>query len=55
MADKIFRNGEIVDGSGKARYLGDVAVEGDKIVAIGDLEGLEAEEVRAGVDGRGGG
>ncbi len=45
MVDKIFRNGEIVDGTGKARYAGDVAVEGEKIVAMGDLGAMEAEEV----------
>ena len=45
MVDIIFRNGEIVDGSGKARYKGDVAVQGDTIIAIGNLADLQAEEV----------
>ncbi|MCE5207240.1 MAG: D-aminoacylase [Chloroflexi bacterium] len=45
MADKIFRNGEIVDGSGKARFKADLAVEGDTIVAIGDLKDMQAPEI----------
>lgn len=43
MVDKIFRNGEIVDGSGKTRFKGDVAIEGDKIVAVGDLGEMQAD------------
>ena len=33
--DVLIRNGTIVDGSGGAPYIGDVAISGDKIVAVG--------------------
>ncbi len=45
MADIIFRNGKIIDGSGKPMAAGDVAVQDDQIIAIGDLGGMEAKEV----------
>ena len=35
--DVILRNGTIYDGSGEASYVGDVAIGGDKIVALGDI------------------
>lgn len=35
--DVLIRNGSIVDGTGAARYRGDVGVSGDRIVRIGDL------------------
>jgi N-acyl-D-amino-acid deacylase len=35
--DLIIRNGTIVDGTGASGFLGDVAVDGDRIAAIGDL------------------
>ena len=33
--DLVIRGGTIYDGSGGAPYIGDVAVEGDRIVAVG--------------------
>ena len=36
--DLIFRNGTIVDGTGKAPFAGDVAINGDSIVAVGNLK-----------------
>jgi len=30
----VFRNGTIVDGSGRSRFKGDVAIQGDRIVAV---------------------
>ncbi|MEE9219585.1 MAG: D-aminoacylase [Acidobacteriota bacterium] len=36
--DVIIRGGMIYDGSGAAPFLGDVALDGDSIAAIGDLE-----------------
>ncbi len=40
--DTAFRNATIVDGTGAAGFAGDVAVTGDRIVAIGDLGGMAA-------------
>lgn len=40
--DTIIRNGRIVDGTGNAWYYGNVAIEGDRIAAIGDLYGAAA-------------
>ena len=35
MHDLLIRNGRVVDGTGAAAFEGDVAVEGDTIVAVG--------------------
>ena len=35
MADYILRGGEVIDGSGRARFRADVAIEGDRIAEIG--------------------
>lgn len=35
--DVIIRNGLIIDGSGSAPYRGDLAIQGDRIAALGDL------------------
>ena len=37
--DLIIRNGMIVDGTGAAAYKADLAIDGDRIAAIGDLSG----------------
>ena len=37
--DIIIKNGSIVDGTGKHQYLADVAVNGGKVVGIGDVKG----------------
>ena len=42
MADLILRGGSVVDGTGAAAFDADVAVEGDRITAIGDLSGMSA-------------
>lgn len=42
-ADIVFRNAEIYDGTGAAPVRGDVAIEGDRIVAIGDLASMTAD------------
>ena len=42
--DLILRGGTIVDGSGNPRYDGDVAITGDRIVAVGYLRGAAARE-----------
>lgn len=41
--DVIIRNGTIYDGSGEPGYRGDVAIQGDRIVAIGDIGAARAE------------
>lgn len=35
--DVILRGGTIVDGSGDAPFVGDVAIDGDRVAAVGDL------------------
>src|SRR5690348_7955921 len=42
--DLVFRNGWIIDGSGNPRYKGDVAITGDRIAAVGFLNGAVARE-----------
>ena len=42
--DTILRNGTIIDGSGEAAYIGDVAIKNAKIVAIGSLEQATAKQ-----------
>jgi len=41
----IIRNGRLLDGSGVPWYYADVAVSGDRIAAVGDLEGASARRV----------
>jgi N-acyl-D-aspartate/D-glutamate deacylase len=45
--DLIIRNGTIVDGTGGAPYLGDVAIDGDRIVAVGQVSGTARREIDA--------
>ena len=40
--DLVIRGGSVVDGTGANAVLADVAVDGDRISAIGDLSGVEA-------------
>jgi N-acyl-D-amino-acid deacylase len=35
--DLILRGGNVYDGSGNAPFIGDIAIDGDKIVALGDI------------------
>ena len=43
--DVLIRGGTVYDGSGSAPFVGDVAIDGDRIVALGDLAGATAESV----------
>lgn len=37
MYDLVIRNGLVIDGTGEAGFLGSVAIEGDRIEAVGDI------------------
>ncbi|MCY4094636.1 MAG: amidohydrolase family protein [Gammaproteobacteria bacterium] len=45
--DLVIRGGSIVDGTGAEPYSGDIAVDGDQITAIGQVEGQGKEEISA--------
>jgi N-acyl-D-aspartate/D-glutamate deacylase len=45
--DLVIRGGTIVDGTGKPRFAGDVAVKDGGIAAVGKVEGQGAEEIDA--------
>lgn len=45
--DVVIRGGMVVDGKGGAPYEADVAIEGDRIAAIGAVEGKGSEEIDA--------
>ena len=47
MYDLLLRGGTIVDGSGEAPYVGDVAISGDRIVAMGKVVGTAEREIDA--------
>ncbi|MDB5482601.1 MAG: amidohydrolase [Caulobacteraceae bacterium] len=47
MRDLIIRNGTIVDGTGAAPFKGDVAIDGDRIVAVGEALGPARREIDA--------
>jgi N-acyl-D-amino-acid deacylase len=45
--DLVIRDGTIYDGSGAAPFVGDVALTGDRIVAIGKVDGTAGREIDA--------
>jgi N-acyl-D-amino-acid deacylase len=45
MADLVIRGGLIVDGTGGAPFVGDVAVTGDRIVAVGRVDEIGDREI----------
>ena len=45
--DVVIRNGMIYDGSGGAPYAGSVAIDGDRIAAVGDVRGSGRREIDA--------
>ena len=40
----VIRNGRIIDGSGDPSFIGDIAIEGDRIVAVGEISGFDDVE-----------
>jgi N-acyl-D-aspartate/D-glutamate deacylase len=47
MYDLVIRNGTVVDGTGMPKYRADVAVQGDRIAALGRIPGRGKEEIDA--------
>ena len=47
MHDIVIRGGTIVDGTGAARFTGDVAIDGDKIAQVGGKAGPGKREINA--------
>jgi len=47
MHDLVIRNGTIIDGTGAAAFVGDVAIDGARISAVGGTVGAGREEVDA--------
>jgi N-acyl-D-aspartate/D-glutamate deacylase len=47
MHDLVIRNGTVVDGTGRPRFTGDVAVEGRTIAAVGEVSGRGRREINA--------
>jgi N-acyl-D-aspartate/D-glutamate deacylase len=45
--DLVFRNGKIVDGTGNPWFVGDVAIRGDKVAAVGRVVGAGRREIDA--------
>ena len=45
--DIVIRNGSVYDGSGRDAVLGDVAIDGDRIVAVGKVTGSGRAEIDA--------
>ena len=47
MLDLIIRGGTLVDGTGATPVVGDIGVQGDRIVAVGKVEGTARREIDA--------
>src|SRR5688572_6417436 len=45
--DTVIRNGTLFDGSGDAPRVGDVAIAGDRVVAVGVVRGTGVTEIDA--------
>ena len=45
--DLVIRGSTIVDGSGKGAYSGSIGVKGDRVAAVGEVEGDSARVVDA--------
>lgn len=47
MHDTVIRNGKIIDGSGARAFIGDIAIDGKKITAVGHNIGPGKQEIEA--------
>src|SRR6476646_9169778 len=47
MHDIVIRGGAIIDGTGKTAFAGDVAIEGDRIAAVGGKQGPARRDIDA--------
>jgi N-acyl-D-amino-acid deacylase len=47
MHDLVIRNGTIVDGTGRPAFTGDVAIDGDRIAAVGEVSARGRTEIDA--------
>jgi N-acyl-D-aspartate/D-glutamate deacylase len=47
MHDIVIRGGKIIDGTGRAAFSGDVAIDGDRIAAVGGKQGPGRREIDA--------
>ena len=47
MFDLIIKNGTVVDGTGSVRFKADVAIKGDTVVAVGEIDGDATREIDA--------
>ena len=45
--DIILRGGSVADGTGRAPFVADIAIDGGRIVAIGEIDGHGHEEIDA--------
>ncbi len=52
MADLIFRNARLIDGTGSSAYEGDLAVDGDRITEIGPVDAVGSGAVEIDAAGR---
>ena len=43
--DLIFQGGHVIDGTGARRFADDIGIRGDRIIALGRLDGTDAEQV----------
>ena len=50
MHDLVIRNGVVVDGTGAPRFGADVAIDGERITAVGKIDAAGRREIDA--DGR---
>ena len=47
MHDLVIRNGKIVDGSGNEAFMGDIAIDKDRISKLGLVDDLGKEDIDA--------